>query len=162
MSSTPLGIWNRIVDTFSIPDEGTAIRPFVRSVRLQIQSFYSDSEKQVVEMKEKVVDNVKDVKESTGKQIDDLVPAEIKEQRESWRERLKHVNPKAEIKAGVTMLGIGLVSYKYGPRIFIRNTVVGGTLVAAYFYPNALSRAWNKVPVPASIRIETRPNNNNK
>ena len=47
MSSTPLGIWNRIVDTFSIPDEGTAIRPFVRNVRLQIQSFYSDSSKKI-------------------------------------------------------------------------------------------------------------------
>ena len=76
------------------PRWGTAIRTHCT---FTIQSFYSDSEKQVVEMKEKVVDNVKDVKESTGK-IDDLVPAEIKEQRESWRERLKHVDPKAKLK----------------------------------------------------------------
>ena len=158
MSSSPLGIWNRITDTLSIPEEGTAIRPFVRSIRLQVKSFYSDSEKQVVELKEKVVGNVEDVKKNTGKQIDDLVPVEVKKQRESWRERLKHINPKKEIKASVAMAGIGLLSYKFGTRVFMRNSVVGGILVAAYFYPNVLSRAWNKVPVPASIRIETRPN----
>ena len=55
MSSTPLGIWNRIVDTFSIPDQGTSIRPFVRNVRIQIQSFYSEIQEHVVEMKEKDV-----------------------------------------------------------------------------------------------------------
>ena len=30
------------------------------------------------------------------------------------------------------------------------------------YWPNALSRAWNKVPVSASIRIETKTNDNSK
>eukprot|EP00943_MAST-04B_sp_MAST-4B-sp1_P007028 g7028.t1 len=162
MSSSPLGVWDRISEAFTIPKEGTAIRPFVRGIRLQIQSLYSDSEKQVVEMKEKVVGNVKGVQENTGKHLDDLVPAEVKKHQESWKERLKYVNPKPEIKALITMSGIGLVSYKFGARVFLRNSVVGGVLVAAYYYPNVLSRAWNKVPAPASIRIETRPSNDNK
>ena len=151
-------IWDRITDATRIPEGGTPIRPFVRKIRLQVESFYSDSEKQVVEMKEKVVDNVKDVQENRGKQLDELVPSEVKKQRETWRERFIHVNPKTEIKVGIAMAAIAFLSRKRGPRVFIRNTLVGGTFVAAYFYPNALTRTWNKVPVPTSIRIETRTN----
>ena len=107
-------IWDRITDATRIPEGGTPIRPFARKIRLQIQSWYSDSEKQVVEMKEKVVDNVKDVQENTGKQFDEMVPSEVKKQRESWRERFKNVNPKTEIKVGLAMAAIAFFKPKEG------------------------------------------------
>ncbi len=126
------GALDEAAELLRAPPEGTVLRPYIRAAR------------------ETVVGAV----DAAGAQADDLRRA-ADAQAEELRRRAEQVVPvgdnvvgasiRPDLKLGVFVGLTAVLSARFGPRAFLRNTgaaALGGSL---FWYPDSLSRAWRKV-----------------
>lgn len=149
VAATVIDKMNSITDFFSVPDEGTPLRPIVRSCRVAFESTFSDLTKTANTEAKSLAANIQTqalgAQESISKEVSPILEKVVDTKVVSSPDFLKGAEVRPSLKLGASCAALALLSYKFGPRVFLRNTIVGGSASAAYFYPDTPQRAWNYV-----------------
>ena len=149
-SSTEESVIKRVARTFTIPREGTFLRPLVRSFRENVLKIKFEGKQQLDTIKDTGTVQVDEIEAKTNAKIKeietDVLPEELVTTKKTLAQKFKDVKIKPEITYGVSLLALSAVSYRFGPRILLRNLLVGGIGLQAYLYPETIQRAYKGIP----------------
>ena len=157
-SGSESGWIKTLLGAFTIPENGTPLRGLVRTFRENIFHIKFEGEQQIKSVGQSVVGSVDEMvdnadKTSKGIELPEDVEVLVAKQR-PYLDKFKDVTIKPEIKFGASMLGLTLLSYRFGPRVLLRNFFVGGIIAQQYWFPETIQKAFNRVPTKVTFESE--------
>ena len=148
----------RFARAFTIPPEGTFLRPLVRSFRENVLKVKFESEQQLDTIKDTVTGQVDEIEAKTNAKIKeiemDMLPEELVTTKKTLAQKFKDVKIKPEITYGVSLFALSVVSYRFGPRVLLRNLLIGGLGLQAYMFPETIQRAYKGIPTKVVLEKE--------
>ena len=144
-------LYKNVSNLFAIPEGGTALRPLVRSLRLAISGGVSDVTNKTEREVTALAQNIKEKVDSTGEKLSSEVAPLVSDMTAvtSANNPLRDAEVRPGLKLGASLAALALVSYKFGPRVLLRNSLLGGGCATAYFFPDTPQKAWNELSTRA-------------
>ena len=124
------GLLKSVEEAFTVPQEGTPLRPFITAARESAASFITETN-----------NSVRSVADTVNKEITPRIESVTAPT--GFDDVLSGARVRPDIKF-VALVGLtALVSSRFGARAFVRNTTIASAISGVAFFPDSMTRGWN-------------------